>query len=333
MTRSPLYRVSHRDAKLTATVVDRRPLHYAAGADPTLDRPAHVRAGSSLAWIGGKLALVQDDANFLALVHPETAEVDAVTLPAGKGGVRLFDKLRGNKKKKLDLEACVVVEDRGAPLFLAFGSGSTDKREKVLTIRGLGTVDPQIALIKAPKFYQELRRTPGLAPGRLNLEGVAQLGDALRFFSRGNGKERDGELPVNATCDIRLEALLAYLESPDDDPPLPTEVTQYDLGALDGVPLGFTDAAHLGDGIIYSAAAEASPDAVEDGGVTGSAIGIFDADGKGRWTPIVEQGGKVFGGKVEGLVLAKAKGRLYVVVDADDSETASELCTLQLDGV
>lgn len=333
MTHSPIHRVSHRDATLTAMVVDRRPLRYAAGADPSLDRPAHVRAGSSLAWIGGHLALIQDDANFLALVDPATASVEALTLPAGKGGVRLFDKLRGNKKKKLDLEACIVVEENGAPLFLAFGSGSTDKREKILSIRGLGTVDPRIELIKAPKFYKELRHTPGLAPGRLNLEGVAQLGGTLRFFSRGNGKERDGELPVNATCDIPLEGLLAFLASPDDDPPPPAAITQYDLGALDGVPLGFTDAAHLGKGIIYSAAAEASPDAVEDGGVTGSAIGIFGATGEGRWTPIVERGGKPFREKVEGVVLAKEEGRLFVVIDADDPETASELCTLELDGV
>jgi hypothetical protein len=332
VTRPPIHRISLRDPSLRATVIDRRPLRYAKGADASLDRPAHVRAGSSLAWIGDRLALIQDDANFLALVHPETAAVDAITLPAGKGGVRLFDKLRGNKKKKLDLEACIVVPDARGPFFLAFGSGSTDRRETVLAIRGLGTVDPQISLVKAERFYEELRRAPGLAPGRLNLEGVAHLGDTLRFFSRGNGKERDGELPVNATCDIGLEALLAYLDSPDDDPPVPAAVTQYDLGELDGVPLGFTDAAHLGGGVIYSAAAEASPDAVEDGGVTGSAIGVFDAKGKGRWTPIVE-GGKVFAGKVEGLVLAKAKGRLYVVVDADDPEAASELCTLELNGV
>jgi len=333
VTRPPILRVATRDPSLTATVIDRRPLRYAEGPDPRLDRPAHVRAGSSLAWIGDRLALIQDDANFLALIDPTTAAVEAVTLPAGKGGIRLFDKLRGNKKKKLDLEACVVVQERGAHLFLAFGSGSTDHREKVLVVRGLGTAHPRITLVKAGNFYQALRTAPGLAPGRLNLEGVAQLGSTLRFFSRGNGKERDGELPVNATCDIDLKGLLAYLDSFEDEPPIPTAVTQYALGELEGVPLGFTDAAHIGDSVIYSAAAEASPDAVEDGGVTGSAIGIIDSAGTGRWTPIVERGGAPFREKVEGLVLARTKGRLHVVIDADDPETASELCTLELDGV
>jgi hypothetical protein len=37
------------DPALEARVLSRTPLRYAEGADPDLDRPAHVRAGSSLA--------------------------------------------------------------------------------------------------------------------------------------------------------------------------------------------------------------------------------------------------------------------------------------------
>ena len=37
-----------------------------------------------------------------------------------------------------------------------FGSGSTDKREKILLVRGLGTVDPRIELVKGERFYREL---------------------------------------------------------------------------------------------------------------------------------------------------------------------------------
>jgi hypothetical protein len=70
-----------RDARLAATVVERRPLWYCAGADAALDRPAHVRAGSSLAWLEGRLAVLQDDANFLALVDPRTGGVDSISLP------------------------------------------------------------------------------------------------------------------------------------------------------------------------------------------------------------------------------------------------------------
>ena len=67
---------------VAAVVVTRAPLHYAEGADASIDRPAHVRAGSSLAWVPGGIALVQDDANFIAVVDPHDGSARAITMPA-----------------------------------------------------------------------------------------------------------------------------------------------------------------------------------------------------------------------------------------------------------
>ena len=97
--------VARHDPRLIARVVARWPLRYADGADAAVDRPAHVRAGSSLAWVGDRLVVVQDDANFLALVDPRDASVQVTTLPAAAGGTRQFDDGRGNKRLKMDLEA------------------------------------------------------------------------------------------------------------------------------------------------------------------------------------------------------------------------------------
>lgn len=97
--------------EVSARILRTTPLRYAEGADPALDRPAHVRAASAVARVGGRLAIVQDDANFVALVDPATGLAEAVTLPAGEGGLRQFDDLRGNKRFKLDLESCVLLED------------------------------------------------------------------------------------------------------------------------------------------------------------------------------------------------------------------------------
>src|SRR5687767_6667079 len=89
------------DRALTARVLNRRPLLYSAGADPALDRPAHVRAGSGLAWVAGRLAVVQDDAHFLALIEPAQRSVEAISLPVGHAGLRQFDDVRRNKPWKL----------------------------------------------------------------------------------------------------------------------------------------------------------------------------------------------------------------------------------------
>ena len=323
-----------RDPSLSAVILSSTPLYYTEGADPALDRPAHIRAGSGLAQVPRGLALIQDDANFMALITPTSGEVHAITLPAGAGGVRQFDKGRGNKKEKLDLEAVVAVEQGGGTTLLAFGSGSTERREQVLMVRRWERGAPEVQLVDAETLYDSLRELPWYAPGRLNIEGAVLLEHQVRFFTRGNGKLRQGAAPVDATCDLALDELLGYLDAPDRSPaPRPTNVVQYDLGSLDGVPLSFTDATRWGDRVVYAAAAEASPDAVDDGAVTGSAIGMMDGAGSARWSPVVMPGGGRFDGKVEGIAIAdKAKGHLWVVVDADAPEVPSLLCLLELRG-
>jgi hypothetical protein len=175
----------------------------------------------------------------------------------------------------------------------------------------------------------------GLAGGELNLEGAVVLGDTVRLFGRGNGASRDGVASSNATCDVDLDAFLRHVLSPDRDPaPQPRNVVRYDLGSLDGIALGFTDAAPWRDGgIVYSATAEDSPDATSDGQVAGSAIGVIDAAGAARWSEITEKSGERFEGKVEGLlVVPDAPDRLYVVADADDPDAPSSLLVVELRG-
>lgn len=322
------------DPSLAARILSRRPLRYTGGADLALDRPAHIRGGSSLAWIADRIVLVQDDANFLAMVDPSTGEAHPVSLPAGKGGARQFDDLRGNKRHRLDLEACVAIAAGKGTMLLAFGSGSSRRRERVLVGEGLESPTPGMTLVKAPAFYAGLRRATDFSGSQLNLEGAIQVGSRLRLFSRGNGSPMEALLPVNATCDISLGRLLSHLRDPErTPPPRPAAVVRYGLGTLDGIPLGFTDAIPWHGTVLYSAAAEASPDAVRDGPVAGSAIGLLRPDGTVRWAPLTGSSGEVLRVKAEGLVADPASARrLLVVLDADDPSASSELCTVELDG-
>lgn len=322
------------DESLAAVVVEQHALFYAEGAAPSLDRPAHVRAGSGLAAIPGGLALIQDDANFIAIVPPDHHRAHALALPAGVGGLRQFDDRRGNKKHKLDLEACVSVDTGRGTLLLALGSGSTPGREQVAIVRGWESGELEVRLVHAPRLYEALRRDKAFAGSELNVEGAIFLSDRLRLFGRGNGAVRDDVRPVNATCDLDWRTLLVHIESPESfPPPPPTNVTRYELGVLGGIPLTFTDAALWRRSVLYSAAAEASPDATRDGLVSGSALGVIDERQRVRWTPLVDRSGAPFVGKVEGLAaVSGAEARVYAVVDADDPDAASLLCTVELRG-
>ena len=101
---------------------------------------------------------------------------------------------------------------------------------------------------------------------------------------------------------------------------MPRRPVRYELGAVDGVGLTVTDAVALPDGqVLLSAAAEDTPNTVDDGPVVASALALLDGDEVLAVVELPHVDGEV--AKVEGLALldADATGaRLLAVVDDDD---------------
>jgi hypothetical protein len=321
--------------ELEARVVGRLLMRYTAGAHVADDRPGHVRAASGLTWVGDRLAVIQDDASFLAFVDPETGLGEALPLPAGTNGQRQFDDARGNKAQKMDLEAVALVPGVDGVMLTAFGSGSLAPREAVVLISFARPASPRIVVHPASAFYARLRAASGFAGSDMNIEGALYMDGALRLFGRGNGAVVGDLRPINASCDIVWTDLMAHLEHPSTvTPPAPRDIMQYDLGTIDTVPLGFTDATRgRSNAVLYAAAAESSPDAIRDGEVRGSAIGTIEPDGTGRWTPLRDEEGNPFVGKIEGLALDTCSDdRVFAVVDSDDHARPSELLEVALSG-
>jgi hypothetical protein len=321
---------------LEARIVGRLVMRYATASLAADDRPAHVRAASGLTWVGDRLAVIQDDASFLALVDPETGLAQAFPLPAGTDGTRQFDDVRGNKARKMDLEAVALVPAAEGVLLAAFGSGSLEPRETIVLVSFARPASPRIVVHAASAFYARLRAATGFAGSEMNVEGALYIDGALRLFGRGNGAVVGDLRPINASCDVLWTDLVAHLEHPSTvRPPVPREITQYDLGALDRVPLGFTDATRgRNNAVLYAATAESSPDATRDGEVRGSAIGTIDPGARtARWTTLRDETGQPFVGKIEGLALDTCSDeRVFAVVDCDDHTRPSELLEVVLAG-
>src|SRR5690349_6911058 len=163
---------ARHDPTLSARVVRRVETRYADGADAAIDRPAHVRAASGIAWVGASLAVIQDDAHFIALVDPTTGLAESVSLPRGPGGRRLFDDGRGNKAEKTDHEAVTVMASGDGPLLVALGSGSMRRRESIALVTGLDRRRPDVRSIVTPRFYAGLRDWVALAGSEVNVEGA-----------------------------------------------------------------------------------------------------------------------------------------------------------------
>lgn len=320
------------DQSLIARMVNSTSLLYEGGAIPELDRPAHVRAASGIAWVNDYFAIVQDDTNFVAIVDSMRKRVTAVTLPAGEGGKRQFDDGRGNKKFKMDLESCVLTSHKNQELLVTFGSGSNRYREKIVIMRDLKDTR-QAEVYEASALYSDLRSAEEFAGSEMNIEGAVFLNEKIRLFNRGNGSSSEKLAPINASCDIDWLSLYTYLINPEEKPPLIENIIRYELGNLDDLPLGFTDATNCGGKIFFSAAAEDSPDTVTDGRIAGSVLGVIDEHNKIRWTEVRDSSGNRFCTKVEGITFRKNEhNRVFVVVDQDSPNEPSQLCEVELLG-
>lgn len=330
---------ARRDPRLEAHVIRRVAMTYHEGASEAEDRPPHVRAASGLSAFREYLVVIQDDANWLALIDAD-GRVHALPLPAGPSGSRIFSPDRGNKHEKFDLEACTTVPGENGQELIGFGSGSHPGREWILRVHegySFGAALTETAVheqarfnvtadfLDATRFYERLRASKEFCGAGLNVEGAVAIdGDCLMLFQRGNAPARDGLDPVDATAEVSWRALAAHLADPENiAPPAPANVTRYDLRVLDGVRLTFSDADCIGRGrVLYSASAE-DP---QTGRIAGSVLGVIEPGGAAYWAELTDLDGGPFRGKIEGLSRDLRDARkVHFVIDDDDETVPSEI--------
>ncbi len=330
---------ARRHPVLEARVTRRLPMIYDEGPSGAEDRPPHVRAASGLSAFREYLAVIQDDANWLALIDSED-RVYALPLPPSSSGARVFSKARGNRHEKFDLEACITVPGTKGQELIGFASGSRVGREWILRVHesaSFGAALTETALnaqsvseltaefVDATRFYEALRANTGFSGAGLNIEGAVVIDeDTVVLFQRGNAHATGDLTAVDATAELSWRALNDHLADPENVPPPTLEnVISYDLGSLDGVRLTFSDAEYLGDRrILYSASAE-DPGT---GRIAGSVLGVIDLNGPVQWTELIDENGSAFPGKIEGLSRdIRDARRVRFVIDDDDETVPSEI--------
>jgi len=304
VTMSGFELVARFDAGRPATLDELVPLTYERCVDGL---PPHVRAASALRRFDGRLVIVQDDADALA-VRDGSGVVRAVLLPPHASGRRVFDDTLGNKHEKLDLEACVTIADGR---LVAFGSGSLPARERLVVWDGRA---PPV-IVAASSLYADLRAAVTRGGARLNVEGAAVSGNTVKLFHRGN--DTRGTAARNAIAEIELDELAEWLGGGAASPRV-ARVTAVELGAERGVPFGFTDAVALDEErIVVLACAEDSACAISDGDVLGCRIGLLSAHGL-FMADVCDAAGKRTMLKLEGIERRLGSSTEFdVVVDVD----------------
>jgi hypothetical protein len=275
-------------------------------------QPAFVSGASGLVRAGAFFHVISDDALCLASFRVEGLLAGTLTRIAdGELPLEAADR----KSRKPDFEVLLALpptaENRFGSL-LALGSGSRPNRRRGVRIELSDRGQPiaQEGLDLAPLFAA----FDGTFT-ETNIEGAVIIGSDLLLFQRGNAGS-----PVNAILALPWEEAFAAIDA-GTAVPRPA-IREVDLGVIDGVPLAFTDATLAGGKILFSAVAERTANAYDDGEVAGSAIGLLDRDGRverlSRLSPAA---------KIEGIEAQLVDGRLQIALvdDADDPSRPSQL--------
>jgi hypothetical protein len=280
-------------------------------------RAAHLAAASGLVRRGDWLHVIADDELHLGLFPAEgSAPGHLLRLLPGT----LPPDPAARKAAKPDFEVLLPLPPRpglayGALLALGSGSRRSRSRGALLPLRADGSPGAAPRVLDAAPCYATLRR----ALPALNLEGAVLAGDELLLFGRASRQQ-----PRNALLRMALPPWLAAVceGAPFESVEL-RALEWLELGDVDGVVFGITDATALPDGrIAFCAAAEDSADSYFDGPCSAAGVGLLDPRGRllrfeRLATPL----------KLEGIE-AEAEGdgvRLLLVSDADDAAQAATL--------
>ncbi len=269
--------------------------------------------------VGNTAFVVADDELHLAVFKLDNNEPGSMhrLLPG-----ELPDQPADLASAKPDFESLIYLPSDYAPpkgALLAVPSGATPAK-------CLGVMVPFGAdgSLQAPKTidFTSLYKQLATTFGALRIEGAVCGDGEIILFQRGNG-----EGTSNAAIKLhgeRFNDCLRFFSSIESI--CLDKIIPYDLGDIDGVMLGFTDAAPLPNGsIVFTAAAESHNDG-ERGEHKGFAMGIMERDGTIGSLKVIKNGPRVEGIFAE----QQEKVLLWLVIDNSDPNGPSAIFTVPL---
>ena len=260
-------------------------------------------SASGLIYKDNSLLIIGDNSGFLYEYHIDSKDLKRHPLLENPTENTL-------KKDKADFEA---ITHYGDSLYI-FGSGSTEKRNKMIQVNS--SDKKIIATNDIAALYATLQSFGAIKPEDFNIEGAIYTGESWFLLNRGNGSSTKNVLFTiegkNLTNDFMILS------------------NAYKLPKTKGVRSSFTDAVLVDDSIYFLATAEDTQSTYNDGEVLGSLIGRINL--KTMKIDFTQKISSIH--KFEGLTLyrnSKEKIEFLLCEDKDTEVLETEIYKLTLD--
>lgn len=279
----------------------------------------HISAASGLVCAYGRAYVISDDEHHLATFRDtdrpgELHRIVPNNLPKQK---------QARKQRKPDFEVLFRLPASGfrhRSGLVALGSGSRSNRQTgvFIPLNRQGVPSKRVRRFDLLPLYRPLRAVLG----DINVEGALVIGKYLLLINRGIAGRTD-----NATARYQMADFVRLMEGKRSSIE-PIEIRRYDLGAIEGVNLCFTDGAALtSGGWVFTAVAESTDDSFADGPCVGSAVGWVDANGALQTMRTLTPPSKVEG--IDARVIDHATV-ICLVTDSDEPKQSSTMWLAQL---
>ncbi|WP_276498897.1 DUF6929 family protein [Pontibacter litorisediminis] len=286
-------------------------------------------SASGLEYVEGVFYVLGDDSPFLYQLDKDYKLV---------GRYPLFDTTgvingRIPKDVKPDLESMGTFTYGRDAMLLLMGSGASKARNKGYLVNL--TDDMQVQELDLSRFYTFLKQVLRLEQdGQLNLEGLAMDNTYAYLLQRPAGGGPNTLLRFDA------DGFKNFILGKADIPPV--ALYHFKLPEMRQLVAGFSGAYAVDGKLFFTASVEETHNAIEDGEVHGSYVGLIDLralpyafdPATPLQVPVAQltnEDGTGYVGKAESLVVLKGEGQQFkVVVVSDDDKGHSELLEVQL---
>ncbi len=290
----------------------------------------NIPSASGIEYVSGAYYVLGDDSPYLYQLNENYELVqkyplmDTTSLKSG----------RIPKLVKPDLESIAHFKYGRDELLLLLGSGSTSARNKGYLVNASNA--HKVQEVDLTKFYEFLKGILKIEKeGELNIEGLAIDKTYTYLLQRPLGSN------TNVLFRFDTDAFKDFLLRQQAIPA--AALYHFDLPAIGNNIAGFSGAFALGDKLFFTASVEDTPNAIDDGEVLGSFIGVIDLNTlpyasnpikplKLSTVQIKNTDGSIYKGKAESLVVSEIEPdtKYKVVVVVDDDKGSSELLELEL---
>ncbi|CAM3589452.1 hypothetical protein POKO110462_10745 [Pontibacter korlensis] len=288
-------------------------------------------SASGLEYVQGAYYVLGDDTPYLY-------EVDEQFILVNRHAI--FDTTavvegRIPKAVKPDLEGMAHFTYGRDQMLLLLGSGASNTRNKGYLINLSDNM--QVQELDLSRFYTFLKEVLHLeSEGQLNLEGLAMDDIYTYLLQRPLGAGSNTLLRFDTDDFKRFLMLEGEVPS--------VALYHFDLPVIGQSSASFSGAYSLEGKLYFTASVEDTPNAIDDGEVLGSFIGVIDLYSlpqamdalnpyKASVTQLKDTDGSAYSGKAESLVVMKGEEpKSYkVIVVSDDDQGHSELLEVQME--